>query len=113
MTDEEKKFLRLNAGRVQASKKELETWQTGVISLFNLIVQRNGDDVEAAWEKVELAIKLLSPDVGPDDLAWSKEMATAQRAITQEEAQRVLARYKGRAPLIDGLTAVIQESNGK
>ena len=114
MTDEEQ-YLRfgIDTRRVLASEQTLKAWQQGVISLFALIVDRYNGDAEAAWEAVKESVLKLHPDVGPDDLDWPKELVKGERKITQEEAQRILSRYPGRSPLIDGLTAVIQESNGQ
>ena len=110
MTDEE---LSLRFGvdtyRVLTSDINLQTWQKGVTSLFALIVERHNGDAEAAWEAVKKSILKLHPDVGPDDLDWPKEFVNGTRLITQEEAQRILSRYPGRTPLIDGLSAVLED----
>lgn len=115
MTEEEDKkvddqivpFFGQNKKDVVVTDAMRETWQSGVRSLYQQVVQLYGGDETAAWAAIFSEVRRLHPDVGPDDREWPLPILRGDRDISPEEAQRMLERFRDRTPLLDGLASAL------
>ena len=91
---------------IVATPEMAAAWQTGVRGIFSMIVNLASDTAEA--EKLVRA-ELVKRSIGLDDQNWAFEILKCERDVTPEEGVRMMRRYYKATPLLDALTAALQQ----
>ena len=93
--------------RVVVTPEYLEVWQQGVRRLLKAVGKAYTLNVMDAADLVEQ--KLMQMGCNPDDSSTIVEVLKG-RDLQVDEAQRILDRYPKSTPLMDAMTALIDEA---